>query len=357
MNKITAVPDNSNGMLHGLRMQSASNQFTVVPYASSHTLARRHLVFSSSQKINWRASLLAVFLAFTSACSTLVPSQPETTLKKQKESITIVLSGMSPAFVEVEREIKKIYKGQTETHVLSSDSDANRSLLIKIQSSDFTAVVAVGFDAAKLAQKLTNKKVIFCQVFNYEDAVLISDSMRGVAATPPVKQLFHAWKLLYPSLKHIGVITGTNLRGLMTEAREAAKKENLELIHIEVRSDKETLYAYKKITPNIQGLWLVPDNRVLSRDVIRDIMSYSVKEGKQVAVFNHELLSMGGLLSAESYYADIAGQVVTQIKHVHSSHGGSIVPLTKTKIKVNSVIAKRFNLRLAGFSNKTKHGH
>ncbi len=45
---------------------------------------------------------------------------------------------------------------------------------------------------------------------------------------------------------------------------------------------------------------MVPDNRVLSLNVIRDIMAHSVKEGKDVAVFTQELLSLGGLISAET---------------------------------------------------------
>lgn len=338
-------------------MQDALNRVTAVPDATGGLPARHCPDIFCSLKINRIATLLSVLFVFISACSTVTPQKPETSTKKQQGSIAIILSGMAPAFVEVEREIKKIYKERTETYELSNVSIANRSILNKIQSSDVTAVVAVGFDAAKLAQKLTNKKVIFCQVFNYEDAGLISNSMRGVAAIPPVKQLFHVWKLMYPDLKQIGVITGKNLRGLITEARNAAKDENLELIHIEVRSDKETLYAFKRITPKIQGLWLVPDNRVLSRDVIRDMMNYSAKEGKQVAVFNYELLGLGGLLSAESYYADIAEQVVTRVKQVHTSPDIPIAPLTKTKIKFNSVMAKRFNLPLTGFSEETKRGH
>jgi hypothetical protein len=87
------------------------------------------------------------------------------------------------------------------------------------------------------------------------------------------------------------------------------------------------------------------------------MMNYSAKEGKQVAVFNYELLGLGGLLSAESYYADIAEQVVTRIKQVHTSPDIPIAPLTKTKIKFNSVMAKRFNLPVTGFSEETKRGH
>jgi len=56
----------------------------------------------------------------------------------------------------------------------------------------------------------------------------------------------------------------------------------IRLDHVEAGSDKETLYAYKTTLAEIQGLWLVPDNRVLSPRCDRDIMAHSVKEGKQV---------------------------------------------------------------------------
>jgi hypothetical protein len=95
-------------------------------------------------------------------------------------------------------------------------------------------------------------------------------------------------------LTRIGVITGKDLQELMEKAQAAARENKIRLDHVEARSDKETLYAYKQFSSKMQGLWLVPDNRVLSRDVIRDIMAHSVKEGKQVAVFGRELLGLGG---------------------------------------------------------------
>jgi ABC-type uncharacterized transport system substrate-binding protein len=183
----------------------------------------------------------------------------------------------------------------------------------KIQSSDIPLVVSIGLPAARVARGLSGKRVVFCQVFNYEDTDLVTSWMIGVAATPPVNEQFRVWKQLSPRLKRVGVITGKSLRGLMEEAQAAARENGLELVHVEVRSDKETLYAYKQLVPKIQGLWLVPDNRVLSREVIRDVMAHSVREGKQVAVFSHQLLALGGLVSAESGYADIAEQVLERL--------------------------------------------
>jgi ABC-type uncharacterized transport system substrate-binding protein len=231
------------------------------------------------------------------------------------------------------------------------DESTYPALQKKIESSREPVVVAVGLPAAQLARGLSGKKVIFCQVFNFEDAELVTPWMKGVAATAPVSEQFRVWKVLNPRLTKVGFITGKNLYGLMEMAKTAAKENKITLEHVEVRSDKETLYAYKKLTPKIQGLWLVPDNRVLSGDVIRDIMAHSVKEGKQVAVFGHELLGLGGLISAETSNTDIAKQVLMRVKQAQEASGvpgAPVIPLTRADIRINTVMAKRLNLKIPG---------
>ena len=211
-------------------------------------------------------------------------------------------------------------------------------------------VVAIGLHAARAAQSLDGKKVVFCQVFNYESGNLVTPSMKGVAAMPSVRELFHAWKTLSPKLRRVGVITGMNLGGLIDEARAAAAENRIDLVHVEVRSDRETLYAFKQLAPKIQGLWLVPDNRVLSLEVIRDMMVYGMREGKQMAVFSHQLLGLGGLMSAESNYGDIAEQVLARVRQAQEYAGvpgEPVTPLSKADIRINKVMAERLNLRIA----------
>lgn len=302
----------------------------------------RGLFSFSGRKSLWAASLLMTFCAALGGCfatqKTPVPVP----------GIAIILSDNSPAFVGVQREIGKRFPQRVETYTLDDESKSS-TVRKKIQSSDLPVIVAIGLPAARLAQGLSGKKVIFCQVFNYEDTELVTPWMKGVSATAPVREQFRVWKMLSPGLKKVGVITGKNLRGLIDEARAAAAEDRFELIRVEVRSDKETLYAYKQLAPKIQGLWLVPDNRVLSHEVIRDIMAYSVKQGKQVAVFSHELLGLGGLVSAESSYAAIAEQVLVRIKQAQEYAGVPGVPvaaLTKANIRINAVMASRLNLAL-----------
>lgn len=285
--------------------------------------------------------LLAGCCLALASCSTTPPKPPP--------GIAILLSDRSAAFVGVQREIGKRAAQPIQAYTLGDNESANAAVQKKIQSSAPPVVIAIGLPAARVARSLTGKKIIFCQVFNYEDANLVTPWMKGVSATAPVHELFRTWKELSPGLDKVGVITGKNLSGLMTEAQVAARQNRITLVHAEVRSDKQTLYSYKRLAPSIQALWLVPDNRVLSRDVIRDMLAYSVKEGKQVAVFGHELLDLGGIISAETSYADIAEQVLTRVAQSEQNAGvpgDPVIPLTKAVIKINTVMAMRLNLKI-----------
>lgn len=285
-----------------------------------------------------------VFFAVLTGC---VSSPVVHTTESLPKDVAIVLSDNSPAFTGVLHEIQRQYKNRIEIFSLGNREAMHPQILKKIQSSASPVVVAIGLPAARLVRNLSGKKVIFCQVFNYENEELISPSMKGVSAVVPVRDQFRTWKMLSPGLKKVGVITGKNLRGLVDEAYAAANENHLELVHVEVRSDKETLYAYKQLSAKVQGLWLVPDNRVLSRNVIRDMMSYSVKEGIQVLVFGRELLSLGGVMSIEGNYADVAEQVIARVRQAQESRGipgADLSPLAKNNIRINAVMANRLGL-------------
>ncbi len=306
-----------------------------------YSLPYQKTTLLSTRKGAWKVWLFTACCMALASCFTTQPKPPP--------GISILLSDSSAAFVGVQREIGKRATQPIQTYTLGDDESAYAAVQKKIQSSAPRVVVAIGLPAARVARSLTGKKVIFCQVFNYEDSDLVTPWMKGVSATAPVHDLFRTWKELFPELEKVGVITGNNLSGLMTEARVAARQSRITLVQAEVRSDKQMLYSYKRLSPSIQALWLVPDNRVLSRDVIRDMMAYSVKEGKQVAVFGHKLLDLGGLISTETSYADIAEQVLTRVTQSQQNSGvpgEPVIPLTKAFIRINTVMATRLNLKI-----------
>jgi len=298
----------------------------------------------------WRQGIALLALLCVAGCSMLGISDP--TSRDHANNLAILLSDESPAFRRVAEEMASQAGMPIENFRLNDSTTSPAEILRRLQQSPRSTVVAIGLPAARAARRLTEKQVVFCQVSSHEEGSLASPFMRGVSATPPVREQFRAWRALNPKLRTVGVITGSQQSALLTEARQAAQAHGLELIAVEVRSDRETLYAFKRLSRRVQGLWLVPDNRVLSNTVLRDLMTHAVKEGKQVLAFSHELLGLGALLSVESSAADIAGQVLARTRETSAKSIG-VLPLTRVEIRVNATMLRRFGLTLPnGFEGK-----
>lgn len=288
---------------------------------------------------------------------TLAGCAVETPQNAAPASIALLVSDDSAAFRRVAQEIEGRAGAPVASFRLDAHSHSRAEILHRLQSmSPATTVVAIGLPAARLAQALGGRRVVFCQVSSHEEAALVSPFMKGVSAMPPPREQFRAWTAIAPRLKRIGMIAGPQLQALRAEAQQAARDSGLELVSVEVRSDREALYAFNRLLPRIEGLWLIPDNRILSLAVLREVMTRAVKEGKQVLAFSHELLALGALLSIEGDPADIARQVLARASAPAADGalaGAAVVPLTRGEVRVNAVMLRRFGLSLpAGFEGK-----
>jgi ABC-type uncharacterized transport system substrate-binding protein len=299
---------------------------------------------------------LAMILTLAGCVTAPAPSVPDVAEPAQPvippppRNLVIVQSDASPAFAGVTRAIAAKWKDGGAT-IYSVDAHADADLTRRLQQHEGAVVIAVGLGAALAVRKLRNTRAIFCQVFNYDDYDLLTPWRKGVSAMPPIVQQFRVWKKLDPQLKRVGVITGPRLQHLVAEARQAAAASGIELHHAEVGSDLETMYAYKKLSPTVQALWLLPDNRVLSVKAIRDLLSTSRKQGKQVVVFSDQLLALGGLMNYDSVAGDIADQVIARSAQAFESGsvqlpGPAIVPLTQLAFKINQLAVKQLGLTI-----------
>lgn len=300
-----------------------------------------------------RLWLTAAFLLGLAGCSMFGQKEPAPV--EPPKRLAILLSNESPAFLRVAKEVIRQHGKPIESFRLNDNNASPEETLRRLQQSPATNVIAIGLPAARAARRLTGKQIVFCQVSSHEEGNLISASMKGVRSIPPVSEQFRVWRALNPSLRTVGVITGPQQTVLLAEAHQAAQKHGLTLIAVQVKADRETLYAFKQLSRRVQGLWLVPDNRVLSSAVLRDLMAYAVLEGKQVLAFSQELLSIGALLSMESNPADIAGRVLARTREAPTANIEAM-PLTQAETRVNTMMLKRFGLKLPnGFEGKL-HG-
>ena len=268
--------------------------------------------------------------------------------KSTPSPITILVSDDLPAYSAVASELRKKLTKRPIIVNLKGNADSNAVTPELLHQTDKHPVVAIGPLAAQTAMRLNASQVVFCKVFNDRMLSPGNKHVRGISFLPPVELQFRAWKRLDPELKRVGVITGPGHESLIEEAQKAAKHHGLVLFHRTAQTDMEMLYEFKRLTPEIQGLWLLPDNRILSRRILREIMSYSTTHQLEVVVFHPALLRFGGLMSIDSVDADVADQVIAALRDQFKRTGKSVdelLPLKQLDIEVNGQVVQQIARR------------
>lgn len=263
--------------------------------------------------------------------------------------VTILVSEAIPAYQQVADELMRRLSKRAQVITLDKEERSSAERIGALRRDEYQQFVAIGIDAAQQVKQLAGAEdeVIFCQIFNYQDYDLVGPRSKGVAAWPGTAVLFSRWSKMSPGLKRVGVFTAPGLEVIIEAATREARKYGITLVHRVVDSDKELLFQYKQLAPSLQGLWLLPDNRVLSGRTIKELMSFSIRNRLQVAVFSEVLLRLGGLISITTSEKEIAEKVVGRLQAALNSDGvpgADLMLLQQGIVTVNPVIAKRYNL-------------
>ena len=280
------------------------------------------------------------------------PPAPERILEPLPEpesrQVAILVSDDIPLFASVADKVRRrLGPGEHTVHNLEGHPANSTRVIEEIQGAAPDQVVSVGLLAAQVGRQLDDVPMIFCYVFNYQDHELVSPSSKGVNLLPPFGMQLEVWQEVSPGLNRIGVITGPNQDALVEEIQQASEEKEIELFARTVQSDQEALYVFKRLTPEIQGLLLLPDNRILSPRVVREIMSYGARHRIQIVVFGSGLLDLGGFMAITSRDGDVADQVVARLENMTDDGlpaGPDMMPLTKLDREINPDVAQHLGL-------------
>lgn len=230
---------------------------------------------------------------------------------------------------------------------IPADAPTPADLLNPLVALKPSIAVAVGRVAVELARaNLSATPLVFCQVFNYQEFLGTGRRVWGVSALPPLVLPLRGWTSVNPARRRIGFIV-SDAHSTLVEEAEAAAGDAFEIKHEVSSSDRETLYLFKRLASEVDGFWLVPDNRILSPNVLRDLLSYAVAHDVGVLVFNEQLLPWGALMSATTTPTDVARGVRSVLERVASGATKGLPPLTplaETRLTVNADVADRLGI-------------
>ncbi len=254
--------------------------------------------------------------------------------------VAIVLTSRQPAYADVARELTRHFENY-KIYDLSDRSRPPVTILRLINDSDTGVVVAIGLRAAQSSVAMSDSPVVFSQVFNYQDYDLLTDHSRGVAAIAPLEAQIAAWKQADPTITRIGAIIGPGHDDLIAEAERAAERNGIELLMRVTQSDQETLYNFKRMVRDIDGFWLFPDNRILSRRALLQIMDDAKHQQVSVLVTSESMLRIGASISVSSVASDIAETITNVIRQIQAGNIRRvplITPLSEIRVRTSDTV-------------------
>ena len=261
-----------------------------------------------------------------------------------------ILFSSAPSYVDVVTELRKLMPVQTYRLTLVDVEAENLPRMLDSLRRPGVFVFAIGLPAARIARDQLKAPIIFAQVFNYQELLVDGRTVRGVMTMPPLDLQVQDWKRLDPRIQRLGLIVSPAHTNLIPQAERAANAVAITLKYQISNSDRETFYLFKRLVPQIDGLWLVPDDRILSPTVLRELLSYAASHGVRVCVFSDALLQWGAFLSATPTPVDIA-RTLRRILQTITTEGTNglptLTPLSEVLVRVNMQTAGRFGLTLS----------
>jgi ABC-type uncharacterized transport system substrate-binding protein len=272
---------------------------------------------------------------------------PRPRVPAQRDVVVLFQEGIAGYSEIAARIAEQLPTARYRTAFVAIHAPDSPDLLAPLVALRPAAVVAVGREAAEFARDhLVGTPLVFCQVFNYQEFLGDGKPVWGVSPMPPVALQLRGWTSVDPSRRRIGLIVSDEHSTLIDDVRAAAGSA-VEIKHEVSSSDRETLYLFKRLASQVDGFWLVPDNRILSPNVLHELLSYAAGHGVGVLVFNDALLSWGALMSATSTPADVARGVNAVLDRIAAGTTKELLPLTpltEIKLQVNGDVASRLGV-------------
>ena len=158
-------------------------------------------------------------------------------------------------------------------------------------------VFAVGLKAALAAKlELVDTPTVFCLVLNPESHGLPGPNMTGILMRIAPGSQLASIQALTPHARRIGLLFDEDRTGDFVEkARRLARRAGLELIAVPVHHSADVPDAVRTLLPQIDLLWLIQDQTVVTQDSLPYILATTLESKVPVFGFSPTLVQQGAL--------------------------------------------------------------
>jgi ABC-type uncharacterized transport system substrate-binding protein len=232
-----------------------------------------------------------------------------------------------------------------------------------LQRPDVAVVLAVGARALKAAQAAASQlPTVSCLVPTAEARP--SRTLTGVPLEVPAYAEFAQFKLVDEKATRIGVIFDPRVSGAyVDEAEAAAQALDLTLVRRPVDGPRGVRAALAAIAPSIDALWLVPDSRLFSPEMMTVLLDATIVERKIALYgFEDEHTRAGALASVSVDVRDAGRRAARLAASVAGRPPQKRLPVPEAKpspgaLTVNKKTARRLGVEIPELVLKERARH
>lgn len=235
-------------------------------------------------------------------------------------------------------------------------ADLGRAPLLRQQvfSERPALILAVGAKAAYAAKVWTKEHqdipVVFIMVINWQRYGLLAgqDNIAGIAVeTGPGTQLA-SMAMFTPKAKRIGVIYSQDFQQSFEQAQQAGRLIGLEIVGSQIDSPANFQSAFKHLSGNVDGFWMLNDPLVFTLDNVDWFRERCLRDRLICIGEAEEMARFGLLLSIAPDRQNIGSQAASVAKniilHQQKPKDIGVMDPISTNISVNLATASRIGL-------------
>ena len=224
-------------------------------------------------------------------------------------------------------------------HYISAEEAHNESVAQSIRVLDPTLVLTLGSSATDLAKKSFSDIPVVFSAVKYPVLSGFVESTRnpggnitGASLDVSTAIQFNHFKKIVPNLKKVGVLYTQNTARLIPSAKIVASQAGLELIAVQVDSDKQLPAALDSLTKVVDGLWSVADANLFKPKSTRYILLNALRRGIPFMGFSRYVVESGALFALDFDYKAVGFQAGTIANRIIDGEAPANISVTSADV-------------------------
>jgi putative tryptophan/tyrosine transport system substrate-binding protein len=219
---------------------------------------------------------------------------------------------------------------------LRAEATAVTAQLDSIRAAKPALILTVGSAATQTAKdNFPTIPIVFSSVMYPVISGFVSslsspgEMITGASLDVPVNIQFDKYRQIVPKIKRIGVLYTSNTAKLIPPAKAVAQEMGLELVAIEIASQRDLPGALDSLARIVDGLWSVADYNLFDPQSTKYILLNTIRRGLPFMGFSRYVVESGALFAIDFDYKGIgkqAGRIANQI--LDGARPGSIAVST-----------------------------